>query len=150
METVSKEVAVKSWYRGFGAGLVCVLISLLVIWAVASSDTSFEQSWLVGTSLFPLAGVYFGWYRNVRASVREPAEWRNARLVYIAQGTFFAGVTQYLSLVVTSAVWEVGIVERVGEQVHEASWGGLVFAAAVAGAFFSFWLTRGRQPAKPS
>jgi hypothetical protein len=154
-------------FFGFVLGLAGVSISSLIFWWLASSDTSFDSSWLTGGAVLPLFGVYAGWRRARMANPSLEGKFSQTRLVFILQAAFLAGLTQYLAFVIVSGVWNADVIpyEQSGfiyQLFHpdslpslartsngvstDSDWLAMVFLGVFAGAATMFWFTRKWNP----
>lgn len=103
----------RSWLFGLGLGLVGVLIGSLLVWWLASSDTSFSQRWLTLAMMLPLGGVYLGWDRTRKEEAAAPQRQnpRITRISYVIQGALLTALTQYLTFVIASGIWHADSID---------------------------------------
>ncbi|MBI4417988.1 MAG: hypothetical protein HY563_04370 [Ignavibacteriales bacterium] len=156
----------RPWVLGLALGLVGVLLSSLLIWWLASSDTSFSSRWLTVSILLPLGGVYLGWEKERKAEAGSPQEQNpgGSRVIYIVLGTLLAGLTQYLTFIVASGIWNADMIDpshsgffyqlfhpdslpslsdtRSGGSSTESGWVGMTLIGVFVGGFVMVYLTR--------
>ncbi|MEX2115778.1 MAG: hypothetical protein WEB37_02735 [Bacteroidota bacterium] len=156
----------RSWLFGMGLGLAGVLISSLLVWWLASSDTSFSQRWLTLALMVPLGGVYLGWDRAQKAEAVTP-QGINPRIIrtsYVIQGALLAALTQYLTFVIASSIWHADVIDpaqagflyqlfhpdslpslsdtRSGGSSTESGWVEMVLVGVFVGTVMTFYMTR--------
>lgn len=150
-------------------GSVGVFLSSLLIWWLASSDSSFSDRWLTVAILLPLGGVYLGWERQKKMAAASPGEQQAlpSRAVYIVMASLLAGLTQYLAFIIASSIWNAdmidpsqsgflyhlfnpdalpGLSSRGSGGTTESDWIGMTLIGVVVGAVMMFYITRAPKP----
>ncbi|MEP0823373.1 MAG: hypothetical protein HRF44_11040 [Ignavibacterium sp.] len=155
----------RPWSFGLALGVAGVMISSLLIWWLASSDTSFSDRWLTVAILLPLGGVYLGWDRQKKVAAASPEEQQAlpSRATYIVMAALLAGLTQYLTFIIASSIWNAdmidpsqsgffhhlfnpnslpGLSSRGSGGTTESDWIGMTLIGIVVGALMMFYITR--------
>lgn len=151
---------------GLGLGLAGVLLSSLLIWWLASSDTTFSDRWLTVAILLPLGGVYLGWSqaKKLESASPETQQPPPSRLTYILLAAFLAGLSQYLAFIIASSIWNADMIDpsqsgffyqlfhpdslpslsssRSGGTSTESDWIGMTLIGVGVGAFMMWYITR--------
>ncbi len=164
----------RSWLLGLGLGLVGVLLSSLLVWWLASSDTSFSQRWLTLAMMLPLGGVYLGWDRAQKAAAVNPEgqDPKMTRIATIVQSALLAALTQYLTFIIASGIWHADSIDpaqsgffyqlfnpnslpslsdtRSGGSSTESGWIEMTLIGVVAGAFMAWYVTRKPKTVEPA
>jgi hypothetical protein len=156
----------RPWVLGLAVGLAGVLLSSLLIWWLASSDSTFSDRWLTVAILLPLGGVYLSWDRAKKMMPGSPEEQQASpsRLTYIAMAALLAGLTQYLTFIIASSIWNADMIDPSqsgffyhlfhpdslpslssrgsGGYSSESDWIGMTLIGVFVGAFMMWYLTR--------
>jgi hypothetical protein len=156
----------RSWLFGLGIGIAGVLVGALLVWWLASSDTSFSQRWLTLALMLPLGGVYFGWNQSKKAEAAAPQTQNPLimRIGYVVMGAFLAAISQHLTFVIASGIWHADVIDpaqsdflyqlfnpgslpslsdtRSGGSSTESGWLEMILVGVFVGTAMSFYVTR--------